>query len=93
MSHTRFYKIFHWMVNRCTLPTATNYFRYGWRWIKCEWEGNFDKFRDDMYIEYLEHATKFTEKNTSLDRIDNDWNYCKSNCRWTTQSEQNFNRW
>jgi len=24
----------------------------------------------------------------TLDRIDNDWNYCKENCKWSTAKEQ-----
>ena len=44
-----------------------------------------------MYESYLEHIKKFGKKNTTIDRIDNDGNYCKENCHWATAKEQSLN--
>lgn len=45
-----------------------------------------------MWESYEKHLLKFWIKNTTIDRINNGWNYCKENCRWATMSEQNINR-
>jgi len=41
-----------------------------------------------MYESYLNHAKEFGEKNTQLDRANNDSGYSKKNCRWVTPKIQ-----
>lgn len=83
-----FYKRYHGILGRCNNRINKVYPNYWWRWIKCLWE-TFDDFMNDMYDSYLEH--KSVNKHTLLDRIDNDWHYCKENCRWVNHSESNRN--
>lgn len=45
-----------------------------------------------MYSTYIEHVSLWWEKNTTIDRIDNKWNYCKNNCRRATILEQAHNK-
>lgn len=91
MSHTRFNKIWRGILYRCRNPKSTNFKIYGGRGIKCEWK-SFKEFKDDMYKSYKSHVKEFGEKNTSVDRIDNDGNYHRQNCKWSTRKEQANNR-
>lgn len=86
---TRIYRIWQNMKNRCRNKNIWQYKYYGGRGITyCErWE-DFLNFKEDMYKSYLEHVKQYGEKNTSLDRIDVNGNYCKENCRWATNEEQ-----
>lgn len=87
----RFATIYYHMRNRCNNINDTRYHDYWWRWIKCLWS-SFQDFYEDMYEWYLSHCAEYWEKNTTIDRIDNNWNYCKDNCRRATRSEQDFNK-
>lgn len=72
------------MINqRCNNKNNKAYKNYGWRWIKNEWNSFID-FYNDMTPTYIEWLT--------IDRMNNNWNYCKENCRWATYKEQNLNR-
>jgi hypothetical protein len=72
------------MHKRCYNPNATGYDRWGGRGIVVDtaWH-NYSVFLADMGER---------SKGMSLDRIDNDGNYSKANCRWVTAREQNLNR-
>jgi len=89
--HRKMYDIFMWIVDRCNNKNNHAYKKYWWRWIKCEWKNVEDFFRD-MKDSYKEHCEKYWEKNTTLDRIDVNWNYSKGNCRRATRDVQQNNR-
>lgn len=90
----RFYRIWQGMNDRCNDPKYVNY--HGRDIIVCErWNSmnrdGYLNFYHDMYKLYLDHVEKFTIKNTSIDRINNDGNYHPDNCRWATWSVQRKN--
>lgn len=88
--HTRFYGIYYHVVQRCNNPNNDRYARYGGRGIKCLWN-SFQEFYDDMYEEYQKHYNEH-DGDTTIDRINNNGNYCKENCRWLTNKEQQANK-
>ena len=73
------------MMSRCYNPAEPQYRNYGGRGIKVDptWH-HFRFFARDMGIR---PGPKWT-----IERKDNNANYCKSNCIWATRSDQCVNR-
>jgi len=81
-SRQRLYYIWYDMKRRCDNPDRSSYKYYGGRGISyCDEWKDFNVFHKDMYKTYSDNMT--------IDRIDNDKDYCKSNCQWMTMQDQN----
>lgn len=83
--HTKIWRTWQAMKNRCSNKNMAQYKDYGGRGIKVcpEWKDSFLAFYK---------AVGEPPEGTSIDRIDNNGNYEPSNVKWSTPEEQGQNK-
>jgi hypothetical protein len=88
-SGTKLYNIWKSIKGRVLNPKHKHYNDYGGRGITIceEWKNDVKAFYNWAISNGYEE-----NKGLSIDRIDNDGNYCPENCRWTTQTIQSRNQ-
>lgn len=84
-SHSKIYRAWDAMVQRCTNPLHKNYKDYGGRGIMvcAEWRS---------FIQFAKDVGDPLSKKHTLERIDNSKGYEPGNVKWATHKEQSNNK-
>ena len=86
LSFSRIYRIWVNMRERVDNKSNKRYYSYGDRGINI-----FSPWRDFILFKDWALSNGYAD-NLTIDRIDNDKDYCPDNCRWVTQQVNSKNR-
>ena len=89
---TKFYQVWKNVRRRCNNIKSKDYHRWGGRGITYDLKwNNYLNFKKDMYFKYLYAIKQLKIKKPSIERINNNGNYCFDNCIFIELKDQNKN--
>ena len=86
MTKTKAYSSWLSIKRRCFEESFPNYNMYGGRGITMQ-----ESWRDD-FVKFFEYIGEPPAKNSSVDRIDNNGDYCEGNIKWSSPKQQAKNK-
>lgn len=91
-SHTRLYKVWQGMRERCYDKNHISYYLYGERGITVcdEWNNSYMAFKE--WAENNGYDWYADRGECTLDRVDVNGSYCPENCRWVDMKTQSNNK-
>lgn len=96
LNNIHLYDIWTGMMDRCYNPKNHAYKWYGGKKVNPtrvykKWQ-DYTGFKEDNWEEYTNHVKQYGREQTSIDREDENGDYCPSNCSWADWEQQGRNK-